>query len=144
MYAGITLLAAVVPETTFSTGGSAWWQTLGGLLAVFGLLMLCLKLLGKWNRRQGSAAASVLTVWSLGPKREIQVLRLEDEVHFIYRHENAMVLLKQESLAEYQAQLQNTDTVAGGQGLKRFFPNGLPFPRLVAKSPVPAPDLTSS
>jgi flagellar biogenesis protein FliO len=144
MLIGLTLLASVTPETTFAAGGSSWWQTLGGLLVVFGLLLLCLKILGKWNRRQGGGRdASVLTVWPLGPKREIQVLRLGDDVHFIYRHDNAMVLLKQQSLADFEAQRQGDETDEHPQGLKRFFPNGLPFPRLSAKSAAAAPDLTS-
>ncbi len=143
MTGATTLLAAVSADAAFSGGGATWWQTMGGLAAVFGLLMLSLKLLGKWNRRQGSAEASLVTVWPLGPRREIQVLRLGDEVHFIYRHENAMVLLKQQPLADFEAQRQAAGTVDGPQGLKRFFPNGLPFPSLTAKSAVPAPDLTS-
>lgn len=143
MLSGLPFLASVSSESTFASGGSSWWQTLGGLLVVFGLLLLSLKLLGKWNRRQGSSEARVLTVWALGPKREIQVLRLGDEVHFIYRHDNAMVLLKQEPLAEYEAKLQDVGPQDSVQGLKRFFPNGLPFSRLAAKPAAGAPDLTS-
>jgi len=82
--------------------GVSWWQTLGGLVAVFGLLILSLKLLGKWNRRSGGSESSLLTVWHLGPKREIQVLRLGDQVNYIYRHDGAMVVLKTEPLAEYE------------------------------------------
>jgi len=138
------ILAAVSPETAFSAGGTSWWQTIGGLLAVFGLLVVCLKFLGKLNRRSGAVEADVLTVWPLGPKREIQVLRLGDEVHYIYRHENAMVLLKQEPLARFEQTRQTAAQGAEPQGLKRFFPNGLPFPGMAAKSAGPAPDLTSS
>ncbi len=87
-----------------SDPGFNLWQTLGGLILVFGLLILCLKLLGKWNRRSSQGESSLLTVWALGPKREIQVLRLGSEVHYIYRHEGSMVLLKQESLEEWEAQ----------------------------------------
>ena len=87
------MLASVASESILAGGGSPWWQTIGGLLAVFGLLLLSLKFLAKWNRRQGGSEATVLTVWPLGPKREIQVLRLGEEVHYIYRHDNAMVLL---------------------------------------------------
>ena len=82
--------------------GMSWWQTLGGLLAVFGLLLLSLKLLGKWNRRSGGADSSLLTVWHLGPKREIQVLRLGEQVHYIYRHDGAMVELKNEPLEKFE------------------------------------------
>ncbi len=144
MNLGSGMLAAVTADTTFAGSGMSWWQTIGGLLVVFGLLMVSLKLLGKLNRRQGGAEANVLTVWPLGPKREIQVLRLGDDVHYIYRHENAMVLLKQEPLVEFErtraATVQGPETA----GWKRFFPNGLPFPMSAAKSAGPAPDLTSS
>ncbi len=139
-----SLLAAVTADTTFGGSGISWWQTVGGLLAVFGLLMVSMKFLGKLNRRNGGAEANVLTVWPLGPKREIQVLRLGDDVHYIYRHENAMVLLKQEPLAEFERTRNQAGTDTEPQGWKRFFPNGLPFAMSAAKSAAPAPDLTSS
>jgi hypothetical protein len=144
MITQVLSLAAAEPTFDLSGGGVSWWQTLGGLLAVFGLLMVCLKLLGKVNRRVGAAEASLLTVWPLGPKREIQVLRLADDVHYIYRHENAMVLLKQEPLADYERARRNEPEAGPGRGLKRIFPNGLPFPRTTARPSGPAPDLTSS
>jgi hypothetical protein len=103
-----------------SDPGFNLWQTLGGLILVFGLLILCLKLLGKWNRRTSAGESTLLTVWSLGPKREIQVLKLGAEVHYIYRHEGAMVLLKQESLEEWEAQLATPakpQSAAGWPGL---------------------------
>ena len=90
-------------RTLTSDPGFNLWQTLGGLILVFGLLILCLKLLGKWNRRSAQGETSLLTVWALGPKREIQVLRLGSAVHYIYRHEGSMVLLKQESLEDWAA-----------------------------------------
>ncbi len=82
--------------------GMSWWQTIGGLVAVFGLLVVFLKLLGKWNRRSGAAETSLLTVWHLGPKREIQVLRLGDQVHYVYRHDGAMVTLRTEALIDFE------------------------------------------
>ncbi len=144
MFLNTVLLATVSPEATFAGGGVSWWQTMGGLIAVFGLLMVSLKFLGKLNRRSGDATANVLTVWQLGPKREIQVLRLGDEVHYIYRHESAMVLLKQEPLVEFERTRAEAETGDHEQGLKRFFPKGLPLPGLAARSAGPAPDLTSS
>jgi hypothetical protein len=97
------LAAAVsVPAPSAALGGS-WWQTVGGLVAVFALLLLSLKLLGRFQRRSGAARASVLTVWHLGPRREIQVLHLDDEVHYVYRHDGAMVVLQREAHAEWQA-----------------------------------------
>lgn len=85
-----------------ASGGFHIWQSLGGLALVFGLLILSLKLLGRFNRRHSPGQTSLLTVWHLGPKREIQVLRLADEVHYIYRHEGAMVLLKKETWQQWQ------------------------------------------
>jgi len=87
-------------------GGGAFgniWQSLGGLVVVFGLLILSLKLMGRFNRRNQNAETQLLAVWHIGQRREIQVLRLGSDVHYIYRHEGAMVLLKQESMAEWEA-----------------------------------------
>ena len=84
-------------------GGMSWWQTVGGLVMVFGLLILFLKLLGKWNRRSGGSESSLLAVWHLGPKREIQVLRLSERVHYIYRHDGSMVILQTEPLVEFES-----------------------------------------
>ena len=88
-----------------AAGGSySMWQSIGGLVAVFGLLIVSLKFLGRFQRRGASRNVSILAVWALGPRREIQVLRLETEVHYIYRCEGSMVLLKQESLDQWEAQ----------------------------------------
>ncbi len=93
-----------------STGmGASWWQTIGGLLVVFGLLMLSLKLLGRFNRNRAGGNASLLAVWQLGPKREIQVLKLFDTVHYIYRHEGGLVELKQQPLAQYHVAVRQPD-----------------------------------
>lgn len=83
------------------------WQALGGMAVVFGLLLLFLKLLGKLNRKGGTADTAVVAVWPLGPKREIQVLRLGDMVHYIYRHEGSMVVLKEESHDEFMVAHKN-------------------------------------
>lgn len=143
MVAWLPILATAEAGPTFATGGNPWWQTLGGLLVVFGLLILALKFLGKWNRRQGGGQAQVLTVWPLGPKREIQVLRLGDDVHYIYRHDNAMVLLKQEDFASYEADRQAGESLAGPSAGKRFLPKGLNLRWLSPDSGGAAPDLTS-
>lgn len=84
-------------------GGFAWWQALGGTLAVFALLILVLRLLGRWQGQVGRGAASLLAVLPLGHRREIQVLRLKGEVHYIYRHEGALLLLDRESYDSYRA-----------------------------------------
>lgn len=84
------------------SGGSPWWQTIGGLLLVLGLLFVSLRLLGRFNRSRGGGQAAVLKVWPLGPRREIQVLRLFDTVHYVYRHDNGMVLLERQTLEAYE------------------------------------------
>jgi len=85
---------SALPGALGSGSGFNIWQSMGGLAVVFGLLLLCLKLLGRFNRQRSGGQAALLTVWPLGPKREIQILRLEDEVHYIYKHEGSLVLLK--------------------------------------------------
>jgi len=109
-------------------GSTSWWQTMGGLLVVFGLLFLTLKLLGKYSNSRSSAhQASILAVWNLGPKREIQVLKLGDEVHYIYRHDGAMVPLKVQSLVDWERDLAEVGETKAKEpeGWKRFFPGGL-------------------
>jgi len=93
---------SALPGALGSGSGFNIWQSMGGLAVVFGLLLLCLKLLGRFNRQRSGGQAALLTVWPLGPKREIQILRLEDEVHYIYKHEGSLVLLKQEPYAEWK------------------------------------------
>jgi hypothetical protein len=85
-----------------AAGNFSWWQTFGGLVVVFGLLLISLKLLSKLNRRSLGAESSLLNVWHLGPKKEIQILRLGDKVHYIYRHDGAMVVLQSEPHADYE------------------------------------------
>jgi len=104
------------------------WQAIGGMAVVFGLLLLFLKLLGKINSKGGAADTSVVAVWHLGPKREIQVLRLGDMVHYIYRHEGSMVVLKEESHDQFLA--SHEQNAVEGQGLvpwKKLFGDKMPF-----------------
>ena len=110
-------IAAPARESVLNGSGFSFWQTLGGLVVVFGLLLLFLRLLGKFNRRRRNGNSSLLAVWQLGPRREIQVVRLQDQVHYVYRHDGAMVLLKQESLADWQQDHAEdaTDTPSRGQ-----------------------------
>ena len=116
-----------LPAETFRMGGS-WWQTVGGLAIVFGLLLLFLKLLKKLNGGGGSGDTSLLTVWHLGPKREIQILRLGDMVHYIYRHDGSMVILKEESLAEFEEAHGNREpSLPTGKGLKELLAGKLSF-----------------
>lgn len=96
------LLAAATVPGLEPGAGISWWQTVGGLAAVFALLIVFLKVLARFQRGTRQNQASLLAVWNLGPRREIQVLRLGEEIHYIYRHDGAMVLLKQDSLAAWQ------------------------------------------
>ena len=107
-----SFLATIGGGTVAADSGISWWQTLGGLVAVFGLLILCLKLLSKWNRRSGGSESSLLTVWHMGPKREIQILNLGDQVHYVYRHDGAMVVLKTEPLGDFESKRDNLRTRA--------------------------------
>ncbi len=126
----LSFLATAAIDTS-SLGGSTQgsvWQALGGMAVVFGLLLLFMKLLGKLNRRGGSADTSVVAVWHLGPKREIQVLRLGEMVHYIYRHEGSMVVLKEESHDEFLAAHKNDKP--GEQSLmpwKKILGDRMPF-----------------
>lgn len=128
-------LAETSPLTTPMASGAGFnvWQSLGGLVLVFGLLILCLKLLGKFNRNRSVGTTSVLAVWQLGPKREIQVLRLGDEVHYIYRHEGAMVLLKKETHQQWLTSQENQPAAEPTSNVANLF-SGLKLPFL-AKSP---------
>ena len=86
------------------TGGPSFWQVGSALLAVLALLVVVLKFLQRWQRTDGAGAdVRLLSVRRLGPRRELQTLRVGNEVHTLYRHEAAMVLLKTESLAGERA-----------------------------------------
>jgi hypothetical protein len=82
--------------------GPALWQAAAALAAVLALLILVLRLLQRWQPgQQGDAAVRLLANRRLGPRRELQVLRVGDEVHTLYRQEGAMVRLKTESWANW-------------------------------------------
>jgi len=88
---------------TLGTGPS-YWQVGAALVAVLGLLVVLLKGLQRWQgASQQSADAQLLSVRRLGPRRELQILRVGEQVHTIYRHESAMVLLETASSADHEA-----------------------------------------
>lgn len=120
-------LGAIGGGAFVADSGMSWWQTVGGLAAVFGLLLLSLKLLGKWNRRSGGSDSSLLTVWHLGPKREIQVLRLGDQVHYIYRHDGSMVILQTEPVGEFESKRADQGTGSSRANWKESISRSLPF-----------------
>jgi len=118
-------LAATAGGMVGQAGDFSWWQTIGGSLVVFVLLLLCLRLLVRWHRPGGRQRASILEVWPLGPRREIQIVRLQDDVHYIYRHENAMVLLKRQDHAAYLAERPVPADVRGGSLRDRWLGRGI-------------------
>jgi len=89
--------------TAAGGGPASWWQVIGGSLAVFALLVLFLRLLARWQSGPRARQASLLAVVPLGPRREIQVVRLRDQVHYIYRHEGALLALDRQPYGDYAA-----------------------------------------
>ena len=134
-------LAEAGPLTGSLGSGSGFnvWQSLGGLILVFGLLILSMKLLGRFSRNHNPGQSSILAVWHLGPKREIQVLKLGSEVHYIYRHEGAMVLLKKETLQEWEDFKAQTPVPQEKSGLARIFPGGFTLSSLIRRPHTPIP-----
>jgi hypothetical protein len=108
---------AAAEQASPSAGGGAdfsWWRAAGGTLAVFALLVICLQLLRRLGRAARHGEAALLAVWPLGPHREIQVLRLRDRVHYLYRHEGALVALAEEPLEAYRAASAAARSAAAG------------------------------
>ena len=132
-------MTALVPlASAFASQGSfSWWQSLGGLVAVLALLVVFLKLLGRVNRRMSGEEAGLEKVWPLGPRREIQVLRLGDEVHYIYRHDGAMVLLKRQPHAEWLRDQTTGQDDEPPQGWERFLPGSFGLEALKPRKRVP-------
>lgn len=85
-----------------ATPDGSWWRAAAGMLLVFGLLIVCLKLLRRLPVARGGGDARVEAIWPLGPRREIHVVRLGDAVHYVYRNEQGLVLLRQESWGDYR------------------------------------------
>lgn len=98
----VTLLLATIGSETLQNTGPSWWQAVGALVAVLALLLICLRLLSRWQRPPGRDEAALVAVWPLGPRREIQIVRLRDEVHYVYRHEGGLVVLDRESWDRYR------------------------------------------
>ncbi len=86
-----------------STGAGlpSFWHLASAMVTVLALLVLALKLLGRFQRQQGGERTRVLQVRQLGPKRDLEVLQVDDEVYTIYRREGGLAVLKQEALAQY-------------------------------------------
>ncbi|MEZ4388749.1 MAG: hypothetical protein R3D98_14495 [Candidatus Krumholzibacteriia bacterium] len=84
-------------------GLPSFWQVGAALVTVLALLVLALKLLGRCQRRPGAEQARLLQVRRLGPRRELEVLLVDDEVYTIYRHDGGLAVLKHEPEASYAA-----------------------------------------
>ena len=82
--------------------GPGMWQAGLALAAVLGLLIVVLKVLQRFQTGSGDASVRLLSTQRLGPRREIQRLRVGDEVHTIYRHEGAMVVLRTEAFDTWE------------------------------------------
>jgi hypothetical protein len=95
--------AAAVAQNLAAAGDGGWWRAAGGLALVFGLLLVCLRLLRRWPRPRGAEAARLEAIWPLGPRREIHLVRLGDEIHYVYRNEQGLVLLRHEPWVDYRA-----------------------------------------
>ena len=127
MYVATAFLGTVDSAGLYGGSSVSWWQTVGGLVVVFGLLVVSLKMLGKWNKRTANAESSLMSVWHLGPKKEIQVLRLADQVHYIYRHDGAMVVLQTERLADYEGKQDQLRPGKATGNWRDTFSRTLPF-----------------
>jgi hypothetical protein len=120
MAAAQALLAVSVPALGNDAGGG-WWRAVLGMVAVFALLVICLRLLRRWPGVGGHGAAGVEAVWPLGPRREIHVVRLDDEVHYVYRNDQGLVMLRSESLDTYRAAADRRPASGGSGALQRWF-----------------------
>lgn len=84
-------------------GGStlpSFWQVLAALMLVLGLLLLALRMLRRFGGRPGAEeSVRMIRVQRLGPKRELQILRVDDDVFTIYRQDGALAVLKREPAA---------------------------------------------
>ncbi len=87
--------SATLPFLAVQTaaGGLAWLKLVGGLVVVFTLLLLFLKLLGRLQGGRSGAAAAMISVHAVGPRRAVELLRCGDEVFTLYRHDQSVVLL---------------------------------------------------
>lgn len=88
-----------------STSVTSFWQVAGALLTVLGLLVVALKVLNRFQRQRGNDRTRLLQVRRLGPKRELEILQVDDQVFTLYRHDGGLVVLRCEDLAAHGARL---------------------------------------
>jgi flagellar biogenesis protein FliO len=86
-----------------SLAGPSIWQVAAALLVVLGLLILAMKLLRRFGfGARGTDGARLLATRRLGPKRELEVLAVDDAVYTLYRHDGGLVVLKSEPREVYE------------------------------------------
>jgi hypothetical protein len=95
-------LLGTAAAPAWAGGGVPWWQGVGALLAVFALLILVLRLLGRWQAGGRRRDVRLLAVVTLGRGRELQILRLREQVHYVYRQDGGLVLLESQPYAAYR------------------------------------------
>lgn len=100
-------------------GVTSFWQVAGALLTVLSLLIVALKVLGRYQRQQGSDRTRILQVRRLGPKRELEILQVDDEVYTLYRHDGGLAVLKAEAEATYRARRAEAAPAAPAVSLGR-------------------------
>lgn len=92
--------------------GTAWWQVIGAFLAVAALLLITLRLLGRWQASRLPGDVRVMSVASLGPKRALETLRFGEEVLVFYRSEGSLVLVDRRPYAA-EADGEDADGLLG-------------------------------
>lgn len=103
-----------------STGAMpSFWQVAAALVAVLGLLVLALKALRRLQPHGAGDHARLLQVRRLGPKRDLEVLRVDDEVYTIYRHDGGLVLLRREACARWDARQPEAPAAPAARALGR-------------------------
>ncbi|MBD3221092.1 hypothetical protein GF314_07585 [bacterium] len=99
--------------------GPSAWQIVAALATVLGLLILALKLVRRLGWGGGDAASVRLRqVRKLGPRREIEAIELDGEVHTIYRRDGGLVVLRTEPAASWESR-QAGAPPAPGAGVGR-------------------------
>ncbi len=93
---------AAAGAAAYADAGFGWWRAVGGTLVVFALLVLFLRFLARWQGTGPRRLAGVVAVLPLGPRREIEVVRLRDRVHYVYRREGSLVALGEEPFADWE------------------------------------------
>ena len=104
--------------------GTPWWRLIGSFLLVAGVLVLCLKLLARWQVGRAPGEFRLLEVSPLGPKRTVERLRYRDEELIIYRSEGAMLLVDRRAAPPGDAAGEGAAPTALGSVLRKWTGRG--------------------